>query len=144
MAPPWQGSRPGWTGLGAPWAGGRGPWPCQGGCNWMVCKVLSNPYNFMVLWFYDDTCVLIFLDISVRFVWSISWVTCQCKTPLPAKERWSFLGSNCHLCVLLICFKIAFSLQFQVFKYHEVGSKKNLLSLTGAHITACCISRLSP
>jgi len=30
LPPPWQGSRPGWTGLGAPWAGGRGPCPGQG------------------------------------------------------------------------------------------------------------------
>jgi len=30
LAPPWQGSRPGWTGLWAPWAGGRGPCPWQG------------------------------------------------------------------------------------------------------------------
>jgi len=31
LPPPWQGSRPGWTGLGAPWAGGRGSLPRAGG-----------------------------------------------------------------------------------------------------------------
>jgi len=31
LPPPWQCSRPGWTGLWATWSGGRGPCPWRGG-----------------------------------------------------------------------------------------------------------------
>jgi len=39
LPPPWQCSRPRWTGLWATWAGGRGLCPWQGGWNKMIFKV---------------------------------------------------------------------------------------------------------
>ena len=48
-APPWECSRPDWMGLGATWSGGRRPCPWQGGWNWVIWKVTSNPNHSMMV-----------------------------------------------------------------------------------------------
>ena len=48
MPPPWQCSRPGWTGLWAAWSSGRHPCPRQRGWNKMICKVPSSLHCSMI------------------------------------------------------------------------------------------------
>ena len=55
LPPPWQCSRPGWTGLWATWSGGRCPCPWQGGWIQMIFKVPSNPTHS---WFCTE-CIAI-------------------------------------------------------------------------------------
>jgi len=49
LPPPWQCSRPGWSGLWAAWSGGRCPCPWQGAWDYMTFKTPSNAHHSMIL-----------------------------------------------------------------------------------------------
>ena len=51
LPPPWQCSRPGWTGLWAPCSGRRGPCPWQGGGTGWALRFLPTQ---TIRWFYEE------------------------------------------------------------------------------------------
>ena len=64
LPPPWQCSRPGWTGLWPTWSGGKCPCPWQGGCNEMICEVAPEPNHSVILWLAKNRLQIVFGSIE--------------------------------------------------------------------------------
>jgi len=110
MPPPWKCSRPGWMELWETWSSGRCHCPWRGGWDKMIFKVSSNPYHFMILWFYDAISFIIAIQLrsllQVRFEnqYLISFLKINYgkRTLMHLQKTLTRSPQNCHCATDLI------------------------------------------